>query len=84
MTLNLWTDAELAMLYTNLTNEEIAKEIGRTKKAVRKKRYLITGHYVENEKQRDPMPPHISVFDERYKEARILSLAKRMGVKLYG
>ena len=82
---NYWTEAEIYWLYTGLSDKEIAEKIGRSVKAIRKKRYEITGHYVEIERQRDNNPePKRFEYSRIYKEARILSFAKKLGVKLYG
>lgn len=85
--ISLWTDEEKDLLYTNMSNQEIADKINRTVKAVKMKRYEETGHYVEAEKQKESdyiqkrIVPHM---DETYKKARIITLCERLKVKLYG
>ena len=87
MMISLWTDDEIALLYTEMTNNEIAERINRTVTAVKKKRYEETGHYVEAGKQKESdyiqkrIVPHM---DEAYKKARIITLCERLKVKLYG
>lgn len=73
-----WTQEEKKMLHSNKTNEEIAEEIGVSICAVKKSRYYYTGHEVEPDRWRKDNPSRISVESE----ARILSLAKKIGVKL--
>lgn len=82
-----WDENEIAWLTTDLSDEEIAEKIGRSRTAVRKKRYQVTGHYVEDEKQRDIRS--LSVVRNLYsdsivKEARIMKLAESMRVRLMG
>ena len=85
MFINLWTDDELALLYSDLTNQEIAERISRSANAVRKKRYLVTGHYVEKDKQLTIAPVRTApLMSDAHKEARIIGLCERLKVKLYG
>ena len=81
-----WTEEEIKLLYTDMTNTEIEQKTGRSSSAVRKKRYQKTGHYVERKKHRDLVKyvnpkPFVSDYN---KKARIIALAQKLGVKLYG
>ena len=82
-----WNDGEIKMLFSELSNDEIAKRIGRASSAVRKKRYLVTGHYVEKSaaivgafKER----PCGNQMSDQEKLARIYNLASRMHIRLEG
>ena len=82
----LWADNETDLLCTEMCDSEIAERIGRTIIAVRRKRYKTLGHYVEESKQRDKInnkaiPEPMS---DSTKEARILTLAKEMRIRLQG
>ena len=82
---NYWTKEEEQMLFTDMTNEDIAAALGRTVKAVQTKRYRMTGRSVEGARQK---------ITRREKEAnqkpsptkilRICEMARRLGVKLLG
>ena len=79
-----WTSAEKALLFTELSNKEIAIQTGRSESSVKTKRYKVTGHYVEKERQAEPKtnpPPGMSDYCKR---ARIIKMAEQIGVKLYG
>ena len=81
-----WSEEEIEMLFSDMTNEEIEQKTGRSKSAVRKKRYQKTGHYVEKKKHRDLLvhtypKPFVS---EHNGTARIIALAQKLGVKLHG
>lgn len=81
-----WTEEEIELVYTNMTNAEIEQKTGRSKAAVRKMRYKKTGHYVERNRQREiksmySPKPYASAYS---KKARIIALAQKLGVKLYG
>lgn len=80
------SDEEIALLYTDMTNQEIEQKTGRSRNAVRKKRYQKTHHYVELKRQREleynfTPKPFVSEYN---KQARIIALAQKLGVKLYG
>lgn len=82
-----WSKSETDWLTTDLSNEEIAGKIGRSECAVRKKRYQMTGHYVEDEKKRDKRPEGVIRdihIDSITKEARIMRLAQIMRIRLMG
>ena len=80
---DVWSDEEIALLYTDMSNQEIEQRTGRSKAAVRKKRYQKTHHYVEFKRQRDlgkliTPKPFISEYN---KQARIIALAQKLGGK---
>ena len=80
-----WTDDDKALLFSDMSNKEIAEKVHRSVKAVESRRYKLTGHYVETEKQKPPeLTPRRPVMDDTYKKARIIALAQKLGVKLYG
>ena len=84
---DLWNDSEIELLDTDLSDEDIATITGRTIVAVRRKRYKVIGHYTADEsRQRDKVlklavPTPMS---DSTKEARILTLAREMRVRLQG
>ena len=81
-----WSEEEIEMLFSDMTNEEIEQKTGRSKSAVRWKRYQKTGHYVEKKNHRDLLVhtyPKSFVSDFN-KKARIITLAQKPGVKLFG
>lgn len=87
MMTEIWTQYETDLLRTELSNEAIAEVIGRSEMAVRTKRYEVTGHYVESEKQREKSIYEYEVMNfasKAQKEARILKLAQDMRVRLLG
>ncbi len=74
MTKHDWTEAEKKYLWTDMTNSEISEEIGVPVDKVRRARRYYTGHYCELTNARDT--------DHKDSEARILDLAKRLGVRI--
>ena len=75
-----WTPEENRLLKTKMTNEEIADITGRTKGAVRRHRYEMTGHHnINKDNQR---PTFIEKMSKVEGECRILSLAQKMNIKL--
>lgn len=73
-----WSDEHKQLLFSDKTNEEIMAITGRTMKAVRSARYNRTGFYTEDRRPKG---------DERKKhrsEARIISMCKRIGVRIEG
>lgn len=77
MTKHDWTEAEKKYLWTDMTNSEISEEIGVPVDKVRRARRYYTGHYCEMANAR--------INDHRIShEARIIGLAKRIGVRLEG
>ena len=75
MTKHDWTEAEKKYLWTDMTNSEISEEIGVPVDKVRRARRYYTGHYCEMSNAR--------IDDRRISsEARILDLAKRLGVRI--
>lgn len=75
MTKHDWTEAEKKYLWTDMTNSEISEEIGVPVDKVRRARRYYTGHYCEMSNAR--------IDDRRISgEARILDLAKRLGIRI--
>lgn len=73
---NLWTQDEIDLLYDpNLSVEDISKITGRTKAAIFHKRNRIYQPYEQSDESK-----HSAIVGE----ARILSLAKKMHIKLLG
>ena len=80
-----WTKEQKIMLKSDMTNEEIAAETGRTVNSVRKGRYAYTGHSCDN--------PKIKTHEEKLfeaekramqvrKEERLKELCKILGVRI--
>lgn len=77
-----WTDEEVKMLKT-MSDEEIVKATGRTLKSVKMKRYRENGHYIKENKDKIFAPQ--SAFESKQSRiAKIIMLARRLGVKLKG
>ena len=66
-----WTKADRAMLFSSLTNEEIAEKTGRSPHSVRKARVRYTGHAVERTRWR--------IID--YDQKRIRDVTESMSLK---
>ena len=83
-----WTKSEVELLKSSMTNEDIAEITGRSEKAVGAARYRVTGHKVEPEKwgpklqRKDDIA--IMKAEQITKEARLLTLCKRLGVRIGG
>lgn len=75
-----WSTADKALLKSDMTNEQIAKRIGRTPAAVKRMRYYYTGHSTED-RERITEQERMSAIEG---ECRILNLCKQLGVKLQG
>lgn len=74
-----WTPEQKAMLLSDMTNEEIAQAIGRSKRAVMSKRYCYTGHATNFTNWK-------AVRAERKRRVRgevhVIRTAKRIGAKI--
>lgn len=83
-----WKEEEIDMIFKGNTDEYIMKQTGRSILAIQSKRYELTGHYSsEYESPYKNMPRDISCGYCRTpeaKEARVLILAKRLGVRIKG
>ena len=83
-----WTANEVALLWTEMTNWEIAQQTGRTPDSVKKKRFSVTGCYTRQSDKRDERKKTIQAnteyIDQLEKEHRIILLAKRLGVRIKG
>ena len=75
MTRHIWTEEEKRCLRTDLTNSEIAEELGISVDKIRRARRYYTGHYCEMKNAR--INDHLIS-----SEARIIDLAKRLGVRI--
>ena len=69
-----WTKEEREFLKSDLTNSEISERLDIPVSKVRRARRYYTGHYCELTNARDT--------DHKGSEARILDLAKRIGVRI--
>jgi hypothetical protein len=77
-----WTKEETEMLKT-MSDEEIVEKTGRTLKSVKMKRYRESGHYIAEDKEKIFAPQ--SAFESKQSRiAKIIMLARRLGVKLKG
>lgn len=83
-----WTKSEVELLKSSMSNEEIAVITGRSVKAVGAARYRTTGHKVEPErwgpKYQTKDEVAIQKAEQIRKEARLLELCKRLGVRIGG
>lgn len=76
-----WTKQQRDMLWSDMTNEEIADATGRSLIVVKRARFYYTGHTVHKDLARD------NAEEARKKtegEARILNLAKKLNIKIGG
>lgn len=73
-----WTKEEVEMLKT-MSNEEIVRLTGRTLKSVKMKRYRMS---INSPKELCAPPSSFESKETRI--AKIIMLAKRLGVKLFG
>ena len=77
-----WSEEEIKMLKT-MSDEEIVEITGRTLKAVKMKRYREGGHYIAEDRDRIYRPQ--SAYESKETRiAKIIMLAKKLGVKLFG
>ena len=76
-----WTKQQRDMLFSDMTNEQIAAETGRSLTVVRRARFYYTGHTVNRDRA-------ITNTEERRSraegEVRILKLAKELNIKIGG
>lgn len=82
-----WTAEEELLIQKNLSNKEIAEITGRTVRAVKEKRYKMTGHCEARVKEWDDNEVHRSPASLETVETRIdkiKALARKLGVKLFG
>ena len=83
-----WTKEHKAMLFSSLTNEEIAEKTGRSPHSVRKARVRYTGHAVERQRWRiidyDQQRIRSVMDDMRLKqgEAHVVRTAMQIGAKI--
>ena len=74
-----WIDEQKDMLRSDMSNEEIAAEVGRSVTAVQSARMYYTGHTVELARAKILDRQKISRI---MSEARILDLAQKMNIKI--
>ena len=72
-----WTDEEKTMLFSDMTNSEIARLTGRTYISVRKMRQYYTQHTVEKKKWKP-----LRTEREAQGVAHVVQTAERIGAKL--
>ena len=76
-----WTKEKRDMLWSNMTNEEIAQKLGKSVTVVKRARFYYTGHTTD----RSNWEPNCEQIAKKAEsEARILKLAKEMNVKIGG
>lgn len=73
-----WSEQEKALLFTRLTNEQIAKKTNKSAKNVGRVRRYYTGSYAAPNFY---LAKHAASLD---KEARIYDLARKLGVRIEG
>ena len=83
-----WKQNELDMIRQGLTDDEIMIQTGRSIGAIQNKRYDLTGHYKDDYvPEYYKMPKDVvlgACRSEEAKEARIILLAKKLGVRIKG
>lgn len=74
-----WTQEQKDMLFTDMTNEEIAEATGRSIAAVVSRRYQYTGHStnLDNWKKLTFQSKRVT-----FGEAHLIQTAKRIGAKI--
>lgn len=76
-----WTKEKRDMLWSDMTNEEIAERLGKSVMLIKRARFYYTGHTTNRSKW------EINYEQKRNKvegEARILDLARKMNIKIGG
>ena len=73
-----WTEKEKSLLFTTMTNEQIAKELNMPIKSIGHARRYYTGKYSSPNYY---LSKHWEKID---KEARIYDLARKLGVRIEG
>ena len=76
-----WTKKMRDMLWTDMTNEEIAEKLGKSVVAIKRARFYYTGHMTRRSEWK-PTPEQAIKRAEG--EARILDLAKKLNIKIGG
>ena len=76
-----WTKKQRDMLWSDMTNEEIAAATGRSVMVVKRARFYYTGHTVSRDIARSNTEERRSKAEG---EARILKLAKELNIKIGG
>lgn len=73
---NTWTEEEVALLSSGLSDKEIAEKIGKSAKAVYMKRRRVDGEVKSME--------DYAKIEKKTKINSLKKMAKRLGVKLFG
>lgn len=76
-----WTKEKRDMLWSDMTNEEIAEKLGKSVMLIKRARFYYTGHTTNRSKW------EMNYEQKRNKvegEARILDLARKMNIKIGG
>lgn len=80
-----WKEEEINMILKGETDEYIMSMTGRSVLAIQSKRYELTGHYRSDyEPPYKDMPRDVSCRTPEAREARIIILANKLGVRLKG
>ena len=83
-----WTKEHKAMLFSSLTNEEIAEKTGRSPHSVRKARVRYTGHCVERAKwktidyDQQRVQKVMDGMQKKQNEAHVIRTAMQIGAKI--
>ena len=84
----IWTKDKRDLLFSDMTNEEIAKATGHTITSVKRARYYYTGHEVEFSKWQLAREAAILEHEQKARrvanEQRLKDLCRQLGVRLYG
>lgn len=74
-------DTGIKLLRSQMSNEEIAGRLGVPESRVRAARYYYTGHAIPFDPDTMRMPER---FSDTEKEARIIDLCKKLGIRIGG
>ena len=82
-TMKQWTNDEIQLIFKGLPKADIARITGRSMRAVEAKMYRLQGRTADLQPEAVKKAPS-SMLSKETKHFRILSLAKRLGVRLKG
>ena len=74
-----WTKEKRDMLWSDMTNEEIAKKLGKSIMLVKRARFYYTGHTTNRSNWE---ANYEKIRSQAEKEARILDLAQKLNIKI--
>lgn len=84
----IWTREQKDLLFSDMTNEEIAEATGRSLISIKSARYYYTGHQVEPAKALEARERAILMQEQKARrvanEQRLKDLCRQLGVRLYG